>query len=272
MSLSSRLLLVALLAAPAPLAAQSAPVTGEAILRHPLGVLATKSVDAIAAGRMDEYASLRIKSDQDEWKAMSAADKRDYGARLKERVPSPAVVADLVRQGGELTISADSATLVATTMAGMLREVFIREGGQWRVSFGPMFMAAPPSTPTVEVKGDALSRHPAIAVVLQYNDLVQAGQTAAALTRFGTAQALSDFNALPAQEKARDASFRKSLLPGRLELTRAIAAGGTLTVEDNHATLIVITGTPATASNSRGSSTSLTVPLMLENGTWKIAQ
>ena len=106
----------ALLVVPALGTAQTAPVKGEAILKHPLGVLATKTVDAIAAGRFDEVMALRTKSDLDDWKSASAADRKDFAGRLKERAPAPAAFADLVRKAGELTVEGDTATLNLITM------------------------------------------------------------------------------------------------------------------------------------------------------------
>ena len=55
-------------------AAQDAPVTGDAVLEHPLGVLATRTVDLIAAGKFDDVMALRTSGDQADWKGSSAAD------------------------------------------------------------------------------------------------------------------------------------------------------------------------------------------------------
>src|SRR6187402_2253232 len=97
---------------PAALNGQT-PVKGDAILKHPIGVLAAKSVDVIAAGKIDEYAALRTKADQDEWKKQSAAEKKAFGDRLKDMAPSATLFAYLVRKAGELTIDGNSATLSA---------------------------------------------------------------------------------------------------------------------------------------------------------------
>jgi hypothetical protein len=254
----------------ATVAAQTAPITGEAILRHPVGVLGTRSVEVIAAGKFDDYSAMRTKDDQAEWKATSAAEKKSFGDRLKENAPTPAAFADLVRKAGELTINGDMAVLAATTPAGTLRQVFALEGGQWRLSFGPYFMAE--RAPGSRVEGADLARHPAVAVVLQYNDLVQAGNTDGALARFGTTKAQTEWKALPASEKRESAAFRKRLLPARAALASAIASGGLLLVEGDEATLNVMAIQAATATNPTATSSTIAIPLALENGAWKIAQ
>ena len=255
-------------------AAQPAPVKGDAILKHPLGVLATKVVDLIAAGKYDEVMALRTKSDQTDWKAASAAEKKEFGDRMKQNAPSARAFADMVRAGGELTIDGESASLMATTPAGMMRQAFEREGGQWRVSFGPMFMAAAgaAAAPAARIEGAALAKHPASAVVLQYADLVHAGKVDEAIAKLGSTQAQAKWKALPAGEKKESAAFRARMLPARAELAKAIQAGGLLLVEGDVATLNLIKIEPATAQNSKGSSTTVAIPLTLENGQWKIAQ
>lgn len=274
----SRLLLAtacaAVLVCPSISVAQDAPVKGAAVLAHPLGALATKCVDLIAAGRFDEVMAMRGADDRKEWKASSAADKQAFAARLKDRAPTPAVFAKMVREAGELSIDGDNASLIAETAAGMLRQTFVREAGQWRVEFGPMLLAsegagAPPVT---RVEGAELTRHPATALVLQYADLVHAGRLEQAIATLGSTTAQAAWKALPAAEKKESATFRRKMLPTRTALSAALAAGGVLLVEGETATLNVITMTPATATNSRGTSTTVAIPLVQEQGQWKLAQ
>jgi hypothetical protein len=274
LSLAAAMILVLL---PAPGAAQSAPpIKGDAILKHPLGALATKVVDLIAAGKYDEVMALRTKGDQTDWKAASAAEKKDFGDRMKTNAPSPSAFAEMVRAGGELTIEGETASLMATTPAGMMRQAFEREGGQWRVSFGPMFMAnrggAAAPAPVTRVEGAALASHPASAVVLQYVDLVHAGKIDEAIGKFGSTQAQAKWKALPAGEKKESSEFRRRILPRRAEIAKALQSGGVLLIEGEMATLNLIKMEPATAQNSKGSSTTVAIPLALENGAWKIAQ
>ena len=268
----SILVIASLLVLPSTALAQ-APVTGAAILKHPLGVLATKVVDLLAAGKIDEVMALRTKPDQADWKQASAAEKKEVGERMKANAPSPQAFAEMVRSGGELTIEGDSASLMATTPKGMMRQAFEREGGQWRVSFGPMLVAdrssAPPPT---RIEAPALAKHPAAAVVLQYADLVHAGRVEEALGKFGSTAAQAKWKALPASEKKESAAFRARVIPSRAELTKAFQSGGLLLVEGETATLNIIKIEPATEKNSRGSSTTVAIPLTLENGQWKIAQ
>ena len=266
----------ALLMLPAFAGAQSTPIKGDAILTHPLGVLAGKSADLIAAGQFDALMALRVKEDKDEWKTASAADKKQWGARQKELAPTPALFADLVRKSGQLTIDGDSASLEATTSAGMLRQMFRRESGQWRIQIGPMFMSAEgsaaASAPVTRVEGAALSSHPASGVVLQYVDLLHAGKLDEAIARFGSAKAQAAWKALPAGARKNSAAFRARMLPKRVEVARSLASGGVLLVAGDTATLNLITMTPATANNASGSSTTVGIPLALEQGQWKLAQ
>lgn len=266
----------ALLLLPVFAGAQPTPIKGAAILTHPLGVLAAKSADLIAAGQFDALMALRGKDDQAEWKTASAADKKQWGARQKELAPTPALFADLVRKAGQLTIDGDSASLEATTAAGMLRQMFTRENGQWRIQIGPMFMAAEGSgagaAPVTRVEGAELSNHPASAVVLQYVDLLHAGKLDAAIARFGSTRAQAEWKALPAGEKTESAAFRARMLPTRAQVARSLASGGVLLIEGDTATLNLITTTPATATTSKGSSTTVAIPLALEQGQWKLAQ
>jgi hypothetical protein len=268
--------IAALCVVAAPIAAQDAPLKGDAILKHPIGQLATRIVGLIAAGKIDEVMALRTKSDAADWKAASAADKKDFGDRMKERAPSPAAFADLVRKAGALTIDGESASLEASTSAGTLRQTFEREGGQWRGSFGPMFLPSDDATaaPASEtrVQGADLAKHPAVDVVLQYSDLLHAGKMDEAIARLGSADAQARWKTLPAGEKKESAEFRKRITPPRADLAKAIAAGGLLLVDGTKATLNVMTIEPATAQKSSGSSTTLAIPLALDNGQWKIAR
>jgi hypothetical protein len=270
----SLLAAVVLIVLSAPAAAQPAPIKGDAILKHPLGILAAKVADLIAAGKYDEVMALRTKSDQTDWKAASTAEKKEFGDRMKTNAPSPIAFAEMVRAGGELTVEGETASLMATTPAGMMRQAFEREGGQWRVSFGPMFIAnrSADAAPATRVEGAALANHPAITVVLQYADLVHAGKTDEAIGKFGSKQAQAKWKALPASEKKESSDFRRRILPPRAEIAKALQSGGVLLIEGETATLNVIKMEPATAQNSRGSSTTVAIPLALENGAWKIAQ
>lgn len=264
----------AVLAWPCIAVAQDAPVKGAAVLTHPLGALATRSVDLIAAGRFDEVMAMRGADDRKEWKSSSAADRQAFSARLKDRAPTPAVFAKMVREGGELTVDGDNASLIAETAAGMLRQTFVREAGQWRVEFGPMLLASEGAAapPVTRIEGAELTRHPATALVLQYADLVHAGRLERAIATLGSTKAQAAWKALPAAEKKESATFRRGMLPTRAALSAALASGGVLLVEGETATLNVITMTPATAANSRGTSTTVAIPLVQEQGQWKLAQ
>jgi hypothetical protein len=55
-------------------------------------------------------------------------------------------------------------------------------------------------------------------------------------------------------------------------VAKSLASGGVLLMQGDEATLNLITMTPATASNSTGSSTTIGIPLILEQGQWKLAQ
>lgn len=264
----------ALVLLPSLVEAQDTPINGEAVLKHPLGVLATRSVDLVAAGKIDEVMALRTKDDRDEWETAPAADRKDFGERMRQNAPSPTVFADLVRASGALAVDGDQATLEATGPAGTLRQAFTREEGQWRIAFGPMLMGGIPGAdaPVTRIEGAEVAGHPAMAVVLRYAELVHAGKIDEALAGVGSAQAQARWKALPASEKKESTAFRKRMLPPRAELVKAIASSAVLLLEGHSATLNLVTVEPATATTMRGSSTTVVIPLALEQGQWKIAQ
>ena len=180
----------------------------------------------------------------------------------------------MVRKAGELTVEGENATLSATTPAGTVRQAFAREGGQWRVAFGPMFFTAEDTAPVrqTRVEGADLVAHPALAVVLEYVDLMHAGKGEAAIGTLGTADAQARWKSLPAGEKKESLAFRRKMLPSRAVIARAGDGRSVLLIEGDRASLNLIQLTPATATNSTGSSSTVTIPLALEQGRWRIAQ
>src|SRR5687768_18530107 len=63
--------------APGVLLAQDpTEIKGEAILKHPIGVLAIKAADLLTAGKIDEVVALETQESQAERKKESAADRK----------------------------------------------------------------------------------------------------------------------------------------------------------------------------------------------------
>ncbi len=124
----------------AGLALQAAEdVNGAAILAHPLGQLAIQSAELISAGKIDEYMTLRIGSDQDDWKAATPDERARATSEFKRRTPSVAVLTEAIRQTGRLIVRRSEATLSADAPPGEILVYYERELNGWRIASGPAF-------------------------------------------------------------------------------------------------------------------------------------
>jgi hypothetical protein len=253
------------------------PLKGEAALKHPASQLAIKVAGLLQAGKIDEAVALKTKSDIDEWKKMSAADRRDMSANYKERAPDPRVYAAAIARTGELAINGSMARLQATLEDGArVMATSELEGGSWRAGLGPMVVGggAPAATKEERVNGPAILKHPIGTLALQYVDLVHGGKMDEAM-RLATAGTQVKWKAEPASERAESAAFRRKILPTRAELTSALQSGGVLIIEDDsRATLNVIRieQKSSKAGESSSSSTTVAIPFAKENGQWRLAQ
>jgi hypothetical protein len=275
-SFVSLCLAVALAASTAGLLAQ-APLEGEAALKHPASQLAIKIAGLLQAGKIDEYVALRTKSDIDEWKKMSAADRRDMSANYKERAPDPRALAAAIAKTGELTVNGSRAQLEAKLENGAeVIGMFELEGGSWRASIGPMVLAggAPAATKEERVNGPDILRHPIGTLALQYVDLVHGGKMDEAM-RLATTDAQAKWKSEPASERAESAAFRRKMLPTRADLLGALKSGGVLIIEDDTRATLNIVRTEqksSKAGEASSSSTTVFIPFAKENGQWRLAQ
>ena len=260
----------------AALLAQPDEIKGEAILKHPAGQLAVKAAGLLAAGKVDEVVALGPKSRQDEWKATPAADRTGIAAMMQRRAPAPATFSDSIRTAGVLTIFGDSAVLRVDLAKGDAAIVYFeREGGVWRLTNGPMVVAgAGEPADETRVEGAELMKHPIAALAVQYVELVHAGKTEDAMRQLGSAEAQKQWDAEPASERAARAAYRKKTLPPVAELKSLLPSSVLIIQGGEHATLNIIRNEqrPTAPGTVEYSSTTVTIPFVLEDGVWKLAR
>ena len=262
--------IVIVTAAVTPAAILTQPPTeikGEAILKHPIGMLAMKAAELLAAGKIEETVALESKPSQEEWKKESAADRKELAERRRTRAPTPTDFAEAIRRSGVLTIEGDRAGIEATTASGEIRAMFEREAGQWRLLLAPMILGGGPR-PTNETKleGDAILQHPIGALVLRYADVVQSGKRDE-IMRLASSEAQAKWNALPAGERNEDFAYRRRQIPSRADLTAGIRAGGVLFVgDDTRATLNVVRTEQKSSKPGEVTSTSTTLMIPVHQG------
>lgn len=258
------------------LAQSPVEVKGDAILKHPIGILAIQAAELMSAGKIEQAVQLGTKEDQSEWKKSPADEKEHKAALWKERAPAPAAYRDAIRKAGILTIEGPMAKLVVPFEKG--KEViaaFQLEGGTWRRFLGPMVMAGS-SDPAKEtrIQGADILKHPIGALALQYADLLHAGKMDDVM-RLATAEAQAKWKAEPASERAESAAYRKKTLPKRAALSAAIQSGGLLIIEDDtRASLNLIQSeqrstTPGVVT---ATSTTTSIGFAMEDGKWKLMQ
>jgi hypothetical protein len=268
--------LSAAIAASTVLLAQS-PLKCDAALKHPAGQLAIKVAGLLHAGKIDEAVALKTKSDIDEWKKMSAADRRDMSANYKERAPDPKALAAAIAKTGELTFNGSMAQLEAKLDNGAEIVAMLElEGGSWRAGVGPMVLGggAPAATKEERVNGPDILKHPVGTLALQYVDLVHGGKMDEAM-RLATTDAQAKWKAEPASERAESAAFRRKMLPTRADLMAGLETGGVLIIEDDARATLNIVRTEQKSSKPgevSSSSTTVFIPFAKENGQWRLAQ
>jgi len=270
------LTLLLALAAAVPASAQDpTEVRGEAILSHPAGKLAIKAAELLVAGKTDEVVRLRTAEDQAEWKKEPAAERKAMSDRMQARAPDPAALTEGIRKGGVLTVYPNRATLESPYRESSVVALLTLEGGQWRATMGPMVMEGPPaSAPETRVQGAEIEKHPIHGLALRYADALHSG-AADGFMSLASSKAQAAWRAYPASERAESTAYRKKTIPARSALAAAIRTGGLLILQgDSTASLNVTTveqkrTTPGTVT---ASSTTLSMPFVLENGAWKLAQ
>jgi len=253
-------------------AQQPQTVTGEAILKHPIGQLSIKAADLLRAGKVEEAIALQPKEAQAEWKKESDQDRKAMAAMKQRRAPSVGF-ADAIRKAGVLQINGTSANLrVDLGAEGEGIAMAELEGGQWRLSVGPMVMEAAPKT-EVRVEGADLVKHPIVALAMQYVDLIHAGKMDEAM-RLATTKAQANWKAEPASERAESTAYRRKNLPTSAQLKAALPNSVLIVGDGRLATLNVISTTQRSQKPGTVAATSTTsmIPFAMENGQWRLAQ
>ena len=254
-------------------AQEAQEITGDAILKHPVGQLLVRAADLYRAGKVDEAMALQPKEGQAEWKTMSAAARKEDAARRQKRTPS-AGFADAIRKTGVLKIQGSMANL--SVNLGAEGEGFAGaqlEGGQWRLTMGPLVMAPPPKNET-RVEGAELAKHPIAALAIQYVDLIHAGKIDEAM-RLASSEAQARWKSEPASERAESTAYRRKNLPTSAQLKAALSKNSVLFIADGQsATLNVITIEQRTKGpgSVESTSTTTTIGFLMENGQWRLAQ
>ena len=97
------------LVAPTALAADE--LRGAAILEHPCGKAAVKQMGLVHAGKMDEANNLTTKEMQEQWKAMSANDRKMMSGMMQTMSQSEEEYAAAIKANGVLEVDGNDATL-----------------------------------------------------------------------------------------------------------------------------------------------------------------
>ena len=131
--------LVVLIGTVASLSARQPPeLKGDAILKHPIGQLALKAADLMRAGKTDEVIALGTKASLAEWKKATAEERTGVAAMMKRQAPSAAYAEQISKVGVLVMMPAMSILRVDLGAAGLILAYFEQEGGQWRLTNGPM--------------------------------------------------------------------------------------------------------------------------------------
>ncbi len=249
--------------------------SGRAILDHAAGKAVVAASRLLKAGKLAQVKQASTREVRGEWLALAAAEREADAATARERAPEPDRLAADIARGGVLTIYGDSAKLHVASADGsadVLAFVSL-EDGQWRVTAGPMTVDTRPVVETAPaLRGAEILEHEIGKLVLAYARSVEAGQVEEAMA-LATDAARRKRLAASAQERQESDRFRQSVLPGAAVLAEQIRAGGKVTFEGERAYLDLASSTRT--QNADGSvsysSTSVGLPLALENGHWRIA-
>jgi hypothetical protein len=103
---------LAALALAAPAAASE--IKGAAILDHVCGKLAVKHMGLIHAGKFEEAMALGSPTLQQQWKALSAEDRKMMTGMMKEMSSTEAEFTAAIKAAGVLAVEGETATLTVT--------------------------------------------------------------------------------------------------------------------------------------------------------------
>lgn len=256
-------------------AADTEPVTltGRAILDHPAGKAIVAAGRLLKAGKAAEARKGAAKEVREEWAAMSSAEQKEEAARLQGRTPDPAAFEADIARVGEMVVDGESARLMIPTPTGDFSAMGFAtlEGGQWRVSRGPMTLQVPEPETAPAIRGAAILEHELGKLALDYAARFASGKPSAALELL-SATARAQRDALPAAERQQSDDFRQRQFPAPEVLADRIREGGELTFSGEKAFLMVLTIT--TKENADGSVTSTSestgLGFVKELGRWAI--
>ncbi|MCM3876836.1 MAG: hypothetical protein NEA02_10495 [Thermoanaerobaculia bacterium] len=265
--------------APQSARAQENSLKGDAALRHPAIQVALKAAEFMKAGRIDEAVALGTKASATEWKAMSAADRKDMGAGMASRSPDPKAFADAILKNGELSLMGNSAVVSFSIEGRRGAAYFEREAGAWRLTNGPMvFPAEPDRSKETRIENADILKHPIATLALQYLDLIHAGKIDDA-KKLATTAVQAEWKKEPASEKAEILAYFTKNLPTRAAMTTGLQTGknfrGVLIIDDDKLAtlnLIVSEQSPTGPSTTTFSSTTMSIAFEKEGGQWKVRQ
>lgn len=256
--------------------AETKEIKGDAILKHPIGVLALKQVKLVHAGKIDEVYALRTASERADWKNASAQDRKDFAELMPLRAPDYAAFEAALRKSGVLKIDGTQAEINADLgAAGTAVAYYQMEEGQWRGFSGPVVIE-PYVEPANEQRifGATILDHPIASVATQYVEFVHAGKMDKAMA-LASNKAQADWKALPASEKKESAAFLKKMLPPAASIRSELENNGILILEGNdRATLnliVTVQSSPEPGVVTSSAETSA-IPFVLEDGKWKVAR
>ena len=248
-------------------------IEGQAILEHPAGKVILDAAKLLREGKLAEVKTKSVKDVRDEWATLSLSEREDEIARNTERAPEPDAFEAQIAEKGRLTIYGESATLLIETPEGDAAAMaFVSlEGGQWKVTGGPMTFEPPPVETEPAIFGAEILEHPIGVLVLEYAERLAGGKPESALQLLsGEAQAARA--ALPAEERQQSDDFRRRQVPSASTFSDQISTGGQLNFYGDKAYLNVVTH--ETALNDDGSTTFTSnttgLSFALENGEWRI--
>jgi len=105
------LVLLLTLSAQAQAATGKTEIKGAAILDHPCGKVAVKHMGLVHAGKFDDAGKLSTKEMQEQWKALSAADRTMMTGMMKEMSQTEADFSAAIKANGLLVVDGKTATL-----------------------------------------------------------------------------------------------------------------------------------------------------------------
>ncbi len=256
-----------------PLAAQEV-IEGKAILAHPAGKAVVEAGKLLKAGKLAEVKKASVKDAREEWVALSVADQRAEAAEAAASAPDAKTLEAEIAKSGILTNYGDSAMLRTASADGnsAIMAFVALDGGIWRVTAGPKTIDTTPIVETAPpLEGEAVLDHEIGKAALAFAKEIAAGKFDAA-NGLRSAPARAKRAAMAAKERAESDRYWQDTLPAPSALADQIRAGGKLTFVGEKAYLNVShnTKTENADGSTSYSSTSMSIPFDLDQGTWRV--